>query len=248
MFYSGIPYLEPGYDFSLSGFLKNVSGECLTAYLIIFILIVLFIVVGIQAKFADPLKPHKGPLFLVEWAVEKLDNFVEETMGPGFDNYGGLFLGIVPFLALAFIFGITGIPTPMSNLAVPLSLALVTFAQIHFTAMRYNKLGYFKRYIDPIPIFLPINLLSMWAPLLSITLRMFGNAVVGWVLLSLVDWALDYGAAIIGVTPLLHAYFDVVSGLIQTLVYVYLTALLIAQERPEEAEIEANQIPARKEN
>ncbi|MCQ3034861.1 MAG: F0F1 ATP synthase subunit A, partial [Bacilli bacterium] len=180
--------------------------------------------------------------------VEKLDNFVEETMGPGFDNYGGLFLGIVPFLALAFILGITGLPTPMSNLSVPLSLAMVTFAQIHFTSMRYTKWGYFKRYIDPIPIFLPINLLSMWAPLLSITLRMFGNAVVGWVLISLVDWALEYSAVIIGATPLLHAYFDMVSGLIQTLVYVYLTALLIAQERPEEAEIEANQIPARKEN
>ena len=88
----------------------------------------------------------------------------------------------------------------------------------------------------------------MWAPLLSITLRMFGNAVVGWVLLTLVDWALDYGASIIGVTPLLHAYFDLVSGLIQTLVYVYLTSLLVAQERPEEIEIVAEQIPARKEN
>lgn len=248
MIFGGIPYTDPDYDFSFSGFIKNMSGECITAWIVILLLIIIFIVIGIQAKFADPMKQHKGPLFLCEWAVEKLDNFVEETMGPGFDNYGGLFLGIVPFLILAFVLGITGLPTPMSNLSVPLSLAAVTFGQIHFTAMRYNKLGYFKRYIDPIPIFLPINLLSMWAPLLSITLRMFGNAVVGWVLLSLVDWALDYGAAIIGATPLLHAYFDAVSGLIQTLVYVYLTALLIAQERPEEAEIEANQIPARKEN
>jgi len=248
MVFAGIPYTDPDYDFSLSGFLKNMSGECITAWIVILILIVIFIAIGIQARRVDPLKPHNGPLFLCEWAVEKLDDFVAETMGPGFDNYGGLFLGIIPFLAISFILGITGLPTPMANLAVPLSLAMVTFGQIHFTAMRYNKLGYFKRYIEPLPILLPINLLSMWAPLISITLRMFGNAVVGWVLLSLVDWALDYGAAIIGATPLLHAYFDMVSGLIQTLVYVYLTALLIAQERPEEAEIEANQIPARKEN
>ncbi|MDD7316047.1 MAG: F0F1 ATP synthase subunit A [Bacillales bacterium] len=248
MIYSGIPYAEEGYDFSFDGFIQSLSGECIVAWAVILILIVLAIIVGIKARRADPLKQHKGLLFIAEWAVEKLDSFVLDTMGPGFEHFAGLFLGIIPFLFMSFILGVAGLPTPMNNLCVPLSLALFTFGMIHFTSMKYTKWRYFKRYIDPIPIFLPINLLSMWAPLLSITLRMFGNAIVGWVLLALVDWALDYGVSIIGVTPLLHAYFDLVSGLIQTLVYVYLTSLLVAQERPEELEIVAEQIPARKEN
>ena len=231
----------------------NPSGEIIVGLAIAVVLIILAIIVGILAKKADPLKPSKGLLKIAEWAVEKLDAFTADTMGPGFENFGGILLGIIPFLFLSFTIGITGLPTPMNNLAVPLSLALVTFILIHYTSIRYTKWRYFKRFVDPIPIFLPMNLMSMWAPLLSMTLRMFGNAMAGWILISLINTSLEsISSALFGfmgsgvssiwfvpiVTPVLHAYFDMFSGFIQTLVFVYLTALFIAQERPEDLEQE----------
>ncbi len=231
----------------------NPSGEVIIALAIIGVLIILAIIVGILAKKADPLKRPKGLLKLVEWAVEKLDAFTADVMGPGFENFGGLLLGIIPFLFLSFTIGITGLPTPMNNLAVPLTLALVTFGLIHFTAMRYNKIRYFKRFVDPLPVLLPINLLSMWAPLISMTLRMFGNAIVGWVLLGLLNGGLEQLSATLFsfmpagpnsifivpiLTPLLHAYFDLFSGFVQTMVFVFLTCLFVAQERPDDIETE----------
>lgn len=237
---------------SLSKF--SPTGEVIVTLILIGILIILAIIVGILAKKADFKKRPKGLLLLVEWGVEKLDAFVEDTMGRGFENFGGVLLGIIPFLFLSMVIGITGLPTPMNNMAVPLSLALVTFFFIHFTAARYNKIRYFKRFIEPIPVFLPINLVSMWAPLISMTLRMFGNAVVGWVLISLVNWSLESASSAIFafmnsgasqiflvplVTPVLHAYFDVFSGFIQTMVFVFLTVLFIAQEKPEDINEEA---------
>ncbi len=239
----------------------NPSGETIVFLGICLILAILFIVVGIKAKRADPLKRPKGLLLIVESCVEKLDGFVEETMGPGFENFGGILLGLIPTLFLSFTIGIVGLPTPMTNLAVPFTFALVTFVLIHYTSMRYTKLAYFKRFIDPIPVFLPMNLLSMWAPLLSMTLRMFGNAVVGWVLLGLLNTGLESLSANLfsfinsGVnqvflvpilTPLLHAYFDLFSGFVQTMVFVFLTALFIAQERPEDIQEEVH-IASRKE-
>ena len=236
----------------------NPSGEIIIALGIIFVLIILAIIVGILAKKADPLKRPKGLLLIAEWAVEKLDAFTADTMGPGFENFGGILLGIIPFMFIAFTIGITGLPTAMNNLAVPLSLAMVTFILIHFTSIRFTKWHYFKRYIDPFPIFLPINLLSMWAPLLSMTLRMFGNAIVGWVLIGLVNGALESLSSLIFsfagsgvssiflvpvITPVLHAYFDLFSGFVQTMVFVFLTALFIAQERPDEIEIGAVLVP-----
>ena len=227
----------------------NPSGEIIIGLAIALLLIVLAIIVGIQAKHADPLKPSKGLLKITEWSVEKLDAFTKDIMGPGFENFGGLLLAIIPFLFLSFTIGITGLPTPMNNLAVPLSLALVTFVLIHFTSIRYTKWGYFKRFVDPIPVFLPMNLISMWAPLLSMTLRLFGNAVAGWILISLINASLEgLSATLFGfmgsgagsiwfvpiVTPVLHAYFDLFSGFVQTLVFVYLTTLFIAQEKPED--------------
>lgn len=240
----------------------NPTGEIITALLLIGVLIILAIVVGILARKADPTKKPKGLLLLVEWAVEKIDASVKDTMGPGFENFGGVLLGIIPFLFFSFTIGITGLPTPMSNLAVPLSLALITFILIHVTSVRYTKWRYFKRFIDPIPIFMPINLISMWAPLISMTLRMFGNAIVGWVLISLINSLLgNISAAIFSfapaglntifispiVTPVFHAYFDLVSGFIQTMVFVFLTMLFIAQERPDDIENEVA-LATRKEN
>jgi len=232
----------------------NPTGEVIVALGVILFLIVLSIIVGILAKRADPLKRPKGLLLLVEWAVEKLDAFTHDTMGPGFENFGGILLGIIPFMFISFTIGITGLPTPMNSLAVPLSLALVTFVLIHYTSIRFTKWHYFKRYVEPFAVFLPINLLSMWAPLLSMTLRMFGNAIVGWVLIGLVNGGLESLSSLIFsfmsggassiwfvpvVTPVLHAYFDLFSGFVQTMVFVFLTALFIAQERPDDIELEA---------
>lgn len=231
----------------------NPSGEVIIALAIIAVLIVLAIIVGILAKKADPLKRPKGLLKLVEWAVEKLDAFIKDVMGPGFENFGGYLLAMIPFLFLSFTIGIVGLPSPMNSLAVPLTLALVTFILIHATSVRYTKWSYFKRYIDPFPVFLPINLLSMWAPLLSMTLRMFGNAIVGWVLLGLLNGGLESLSASIFsfipgganqiflvpiLTPVLHAYFDLFSGFVQTMVFVFLTCLFVAQERPDSIESE----------
>ena len=239
----------------------NPSGETIIFLAICLVLIILFIIVGIKAKHADPLKRPKGLLLIAEMCVEKLDNFVNETMGPGFDNFAGILLGLIPTLFLSFIIGITGLPTPMTNLAVPFTFALVTFSLIHYTSIRYTKIKYFKRFVDPLPIFLPMNLLSMWAPLLSMTLRMFGNAVVGWVLGLLNSGLESLSASLFSfinsganqiffvpiVTPLLHAYFDLFSGFVQTMVFTFLTCLFIAQERPEDIETETVMV-SRKEN
>ena len=240
----------------------NPSGETIVFLGICLLLIILFIIVGIKAKRADPLKRPKGLLLIAEMCVEKLDAFVNDSMGPGFDSFGGILLGLIPTLFLSFIIGITGLPTPMTNLAVPFTFALVTFTLIHYTSIRYTKFKYFKRFVDPLPVFLPMNLLSMWAPLLSMTLRMFGNAVVGWVLLSLLNNGLEtlsasiFNAAVSSpsallfvpiATPLLHAYFDLFSGFVQTMVFTFLTCLFIAQERPEDIETETIKV-SRKEN
>lgn len=230
------------------------SKEVFVALFIIAVLIILAIIVGVKARKADFKKRPKGLLLIVEWCVEKLDSFVEEILGKGFENFGGVLLGIIPFLFLSFAIGITGLPTPMNSLAVPLSLSLVTFFFIHFTAVRYNKWRYFKRFVDPIPIFLPINLVTMWTPVISMTIRMLGNAIVGFVLLSLINWGLGNVSAMLFsfapsgvntifisplITPVLHAYFDIFSGFIQTMVFIFLTVLFIAQEKPEDIDSEA---------
>ena len=237
--------------------METIICLCICAVFAIFA-----IVIGIVAKKHDYKKAPKGMLLLIDWAVERIDEFTHDNMGAGFEDFGGIILGVAAFLISNFLIGIIGLPTPMGYLPIPLTLGLTTFLLIHITAVRFNKWKYFKRYIDPIPVFLPVNLLSMWAPLLSLSLRLFGNAVVGTILLTLVNVGIKnlgdmlftfmaaepkYIALSSVMTPLLHAYFDAFGALIQALVFVYLTTLLVAHEKPDDYD-EQVMARSRKEN
>lgn len=230
-------------------FVFDIAPGVYSSLIVMLIVTVLAIIVGVMAKRQDPLKKPKGLLLVAEIGVETFDGMVEEYMGPKFKGFGGFVMAIATYLFISFIFGLTGLPSPVSYMAIPFSLAFVTFFLIHATAVRYQKWGYFKRYIDPIPVFLPVNLLSMWAPLLSMSLRLFGNAIAGLSIMSLLygglqaassaafsfidsTWNQLFFAPI--VTPILHAYFDLFSGFIQTLVFISLTMIYIGLEAPQE--------------
>ena len=235
-------------------FLKpQLAEEVFISLILIGVLIVFCFVVFILVKRADPLAKPKGLLAAVELGVEKVDAMVEDNMGKSFPNFGAYVIAVALFIFLSFIIGIMGLPNPLGYIGVPFTMAMCTFVMIHATSIKYTKWKYFKRYTDPVPVFLPINLLSMWAPLLSLTLRLFGNALAGWVLLTIVYWALGslsnlvFASMPVGpssiiiaplVTPVLHAYFDVFSGAIQTLVFMFLSMLFVAQEKPEEDKVE----------
>lgn len=232
----------------------GLSGETISSLFVIGILILLSFYIAIRAHFQDPLKKPKGILLLAEIGVNFFDGLVESMMGRRYRGFGGVIMAIACYLFIAFIWGLTGLPAPVTNLATPLSLGLFTFVLIHANAIRFNKFKYFKRFIDPIPLFLPINLISMWAPLLSLTLRLLGNALAGWTLLTLLYGGIgSIGDVVIKfsetqsmhvgsfiapfITPVLHAYFDLFSGLIQTTVFLFLTMIFVANEGPEDDEM-----------
>lgn len=231
----------------------DIAGEVFSSLIVIGIELILFLIIGIRAHFHDPLKKPKGLLLLGEIGVNFFDNMAEGLMGPRFRNFGGYIMAIAVYLFIAFIFGLTGLPAPMTYIAIPLSLGLSTFVLIHATSIKYTKWRYFKRYVEPVPFFLPINLISMWAPLLSLTLRLFGNAIAGWTLMTMVYYAMqglseqvfsfiqssgpvEWSQVILAPIPaaILHLYFDLFSAFIQTTVFISLTMIFVSQEAPED--------------
>ena len=229
-----------------SSTIEGIPGEVYSSILVCLIGVVLFFIIFILAKRADPLKKPKGLLSLAEIAVTKIDEMVHENMGKRFMKMAPYIMVLYFYIFLCFIIGLIGVPSPMGYYMVPLSISLITFLMIHITNMKYAKWGYFKRYTSPFAIFLPINLLSMWAPLLSMSFRLLGNAIAGMVLMNLIYGVLEMlSTNIFGwmgvipplITPVFHAYFDIFSGFIQTTVFCMLTMLLVAQEAtPEEDE------------
>lgn len=221
----------------------GIPGEIYSSLIVMALLLIFCLVVFFKARRADPLKKPKGVMFLAEAFVTFIDGTVEENMGGQFRGLAPYFGFVAAYIFGSFMIGMIGLPTPIAYLAIPFMLALVSFLMIHITSMVYTKWRYFKRFVSPVPFFLPMNLLSMWAPLLSLAFRLFANALAGWLLMYMIYSALEAVSSLIFgglpyfiapfIAPVFHAYFDIFSGFIQTTVFIFLSMLFIASEVPD---------------
>lgn len=233
----------------------SLPPEFITSVIVMLAILAFSIFIYFKVKKFDPLEKPKGFMHVCEVVVEFADNQVEKLMGKPFREYGGYIIAVGLFVFFGFFFGMIGIPNffqvgaswyleplpnPFTNLAIPLSIALITFFLTHFTAIKYKKWRYFERYIEPIPLFLPINLITMWSNVLSLTLRLFGNALAGYCVITLIyvglGTALPPAGSLTGlaitpvIAPLAHLYFDIFDGAIQLAVFTMLTMISISGE------------------
>jgi F-type H+-transporting ATPase subunit a len=229
----------------------DFSGEIIMSLITMLIICILSVIIYFVFRKKDPTKPDHGFTMIVESAIEKVQNLVVETMGKKYEGFSGYILALSLYIFICFFLGITGLPNALTRLEIPLSIGIITFVMIHAAAVRKNKWRYYQRFTSPLAVFLPINLMSMWAPLLSITLRLFGNALSGYVIMSMLYYYLELLSTVIFgsfmfeglssiwlapfITPWFHLYFDLFAGAIQTLVFVMLTMIWISQEDPDES-------------
>lgn len=232
---------------------SDIPPEFLTSVIALAIVLVLALAVRFKLEEYDPLKPPRGIVYAAEEAVRFADRQVSQLMGPAFDGFGGYILVLGLYIAIGFILGFVGLPNvfqpgsdkflsplpnPFTNTAMPLSIALLTMFWIHFTSAKYTRWAYFKRYLKPFPVFLPINLITMWSPVLSLTLRLFGNALAGYCVVTLVYTGFEYAFQTVGaglaiapvLAPIVHLYFDLFDGFIQLTVFCMLTMINVAGE------------------
>lgn len=174
---------------------------------------------------------------VLELMVEKLSGIVEGNMGshaPKFTNY---ICTIFVFILVSNISGLFGLRPPTADYGTTFALGIITFALIHITKWRNQS---FKQIwtdmCSPLPpwfpLWLPINLISEIAVPISLSLRLFANVLSGTVMMALVYGLL---AKIAYVWPaVLHVYFDLFSGAIQTYVFCMLTMTYITQSYGDE--------------
>ena len=72
----------------------------------------------------------------------------------------------------------------------------------------------------PTPLLLPINLMEVVIRPLSLCMRLFGNVLGAFIIMELIKLAIPVGLPLAA-----SMYFDVFDGIIQTVVFVFLTAM-----------------------
>ena len=164
---------------------------------------------------------------VAEMIVEMLDGVVKNGMGKNavkFLNYIGT---VFIFILICNISSLFGLRPPTADYGVTLPLALLTFVLIHFNRFKHQKVkGVIAGLCSPWPIWAPINMIGDIAVPISLSLRLFANILSGTVIMALVYGLLSIIA--LGWPAILHVYFDMFSGAIQTYVFCMLTMTYIS--------------------
>ncbi len=215
----------------------TIQPELIFSLIIMTGLSIAFIIIGNKFKKADPLGKPSGVVLWAETGIEMIYNFLSSIM-PGPDrfkkNYYPYFAMLFVYILLSNISGLIGFDAPTSNLSITLSFGIITVTLIQFNAFK-TKGGftYVKDLIWP-----PTNILGAISPLISLSMRLFGNILAGSILMSLVytftgflsSFIIDFNFVGPLLASILHMYFDLFAGFVQTLIFVTLSSILISLE------------------
>ena len=118
---------------------------------------------------------------------------------------------------------------PTADLNMTLAMALVTFTTIQIYGIRAHGVGgRLKHMADP-PFLFPIELVSEFGRIISLSARLFGNVFAGEVLLG-VMYALANAVKIAIIplfVPVIFIFLELLFGTIQALVFALLTAIYV---------------------
>lgn len=169
-----------------------------------------------------------------ELIVEMLDKMIHGVMGGSAAKFVNYISTIFIFILISNISGIFGLRPPTAYYGVTFPLGLITFFTILYNKLKHQKLsGFVKGLCDPWPIWAPINIIGDIAVPISLSLRLFANVLSGTVMMALFYSMLPIFVKI-GIPSVLHIYFDLFSGAIQTYVFCMLTMTYVADAIGEE--------------
>lgn len=166
---------------------------------------------------------------VLETLVLWLQKEAKETSGSNSNQYLGLALGLFCFIMTANL--LTFIPwfrPPTASLSTTMALAAVVFFAIPYFAIKNaGTRGYLKKFIEPIPLMLPLNVFSEVFSVLAMGLRLFGNMLSG------VMFAMILSAFIPFVAPLLMQTLGLLTGSIQAYIFALLAIVYTSSVKKE---------------
>lgn len=162
---------------------------------------------------------------LLESAFMFFYKFFYDIVGEKGKRYIPYLITMILFIGVANLFGIFGVKPPTKDIMLPGILAIFTIILVQIAGWRARgPKGYFRSFIEPVPIVAPINILELGIKPLSLCMRLFGNVLGAFVIMQLLEAVVPVLAP-----PIASLYFDFFDGCIQAYVFTFLTALYIKE-------------------
>ncbi len=202
--------------------------------LVSWFVIFLIILISFLGTFRRSLIPNPWQNFM-ELVIEFIEDITKNQIGE--DEYKTW----VPFIGTLFLFILgcnwTGtfipwkiIKLPEGELAAPtndinttFALSLLTSIMYFYAGIKKKGLAYFKKYLEPIPFLLPINILEDFTKPLSLSFRLFGNILAEELTVSVLTMLIPL------IIPLPVMILGVFTSSIQAIIFSTLAAAYIAE-------------------
>ena len=114
---------------------------------------------------------------------------------------------------------------PTSDVNLTFALGLSVMILVWVTGIRVQGKHYFRHFIEPYPILLPLNIIEELVKPITLSLRLFGNILAGTVMVAVIGLL---PAAFLWAPTSAWKLFDLFIGLLQALIFALLTIIYFA--------------------
>lgn len=168
-----------------------------------------------------------------EMLYEGLQGLVHQNMDP---VKGAPLMGIVVTLFLFILFSnlwglIPTMTSPTADYNTTFALSITVIILVQYFGIRYKGTkDYLKHFVQPVVLFLPINLVEELAKPVTLAFRLYGNIFAGEVLIAVLLGLIPITADLLGgfVASVIWLAFSIFVGFIQAFIFTMLTIAYVS--------------------
>ena len=180
-----------------------------------------FYFAGKKIEKQDPSKASKGIVYICEEIYNLVLYVIKDNLRETTKKYIPMFGTLIVMMIVSNLIGLIGLQNPTSN--------------VSFNAIKKGGLlARMKELTEPMFLLTPLNVIGELALPISLTMRLFGNILAGYIIsmlvYTLIKMLMPIGLLGLLVTPFLHMYFDIFSGVIQTYIFFTLSSFFLGQQ------------------
>ncbi len=222
--------LEVGkhWDWDIAGF--TVHGETVVTTWIAMSVVIILCFVGTRKLERVP----SGLQGFLEYGMDFVSGIARDQIGakdykPYVPLIGTIFLfvfsanwlGQLPIRVIHIPGG--ELTTPSNDVNTTLGLALIAIVSFFYAGFKTAGLSFFKFFIMPNPAFLPLKIIEVFARIMSLTFRLFGNVLAEELVLGVFLLLVPF------IVPIPFMVLFLFTSAIQALIFATLTASYIGE-------------------
>jgi F-type H+-transporting ATPase subunit a len=159
-----------------------------------------------------------------EFVVEHFEGIMQDMLGCDPRRYTPLVVTLALYIGAANLAGLVpGMRSPTSDFSTTAALAVIVFLAVPYYGIRSRGLvGYLKRYMEPTPLMLPLEIITELSRTLALAVRLFGNVLSEELVIAVL--LLIAGLLV----PIPMMMLAVLTGLVQAYIFAILTVVYLS--------------------